>query len=78
MKRLAAFLPLLLVLSLLQGCFGGGGGGGGGNTQLSIRLVNGSSDTLDMVTGSTKLASAIAYGTGSNYTGRIAGAPGAL
>lgn len=67
-KQISTFLPLLLVLSLLQGC-----GGGGGSTQNTVRFVNGvsgvsASTTLNMVTGGTVLASAVPYGGASGYT----------
>jgi hypothetical protein len=62
-KRLRTFLPLLLTSILLQGC--GGHNGGGGSSQDTVRLVNGASKTLDMVTGGMTLASGVAYGTAS-------------
>jgi hypothetical protein len=48
---------------LLQGC--GGQHNSGGISQDTVRLVNGASKTLDMVTGGMSLASAVAYGTAS-------------
>jgi hypothetical protein len=62
-KHLRTYLPLLLTMSLLQGC--GHKGGGSANPQNTVRLVNGTSKTLDMVTGGTILASGVAYGTAS-------------
>ena len=64
MKKLIILLPLLLVLALLQGCHSGSSSTAG-STQSSVRLVNGSSNTLDMVSSSTVLVSGVAYGTAS-------------
>src|SRR4029077_7556382 len=62
-KRLRTFLPLLLTLILLQGC--GGHNNSSGPSQNTVRLVNGTSNTLDMSTGGMTLASGVAYGTAS-------------
>lgn len=63
MKSLRTFLPLMLTSILLQGC--GGHSGSGGPTQNTVRLVNGTSTTLDMATAGMTLASGVAYGTAS-------------
>ena len=63
MKHLRTYLPLLLAMILLQGC--GGKGGGSGNSQNTLRLVNGTGNTLDMVTGGMTLASGVAPGAAS-------------
>jgi hypothetical protein len=62
-RHTSTFLSLLLSLTLLQGC---GGGSSTSSTYYTFRLVNGTSNTLDMVTGGTMLASAVAYGTASS------------
>jgi len=62
-KRLRTFLPLLLTLILLQGC--GGQHNSSGPSQDTVRLVNGTGNTLDMATGGMTLASGVAYGTAS-------------
>ena len=62
MKHLRTFLPVLLALVSLQGC---GHKGSSGNSQNTVRLVNGTTNTLDMVTGGMTLASEVAYGTAS-------------
>jgi hypothetical protein len=69
-KYLSNLLPLLLTLSLIQGC---GGGGSTSSTYYTFRLVNGTSATLDMVTGGTVLASEVAYGTASSYVNLTSG-----
>ena len=54
-----------MILTLLQGCFGGGGSAAVGTTN-TVRLVNGtSSSTLSMVTGGTQLATSILPGQAS-------------
>ena len=63
MKRLRTFLLLLLTSSLLQGC--GNHNSSSGLSQNTVRLVNGSSNALDMATGGMTLASGVAYGTAS-------------
>ena len=62
MKRLSIFLPLML-LTLLQGCFGGGGSAV--STTNTVRLVNGTINNLDMATGGSILASNVPYGGAS-------------
>jgi len=47
---------------LLQGC---GNNSSSGLSQNTVRLVNGSSNALDMATGGMTLASGVAYGTAS-------------
>lgn len=64
MKQISIFLPLLMILTLLQGCFGGGGSAAVG-TVNTVRLVNGTSSTLSLVTGGTQLATSVAPGTAS-------------
>ncbi|OIR03187.1 hypothetical protein GALL_147070 [mine drainage metagenome] len=64
MKQISIFLPLLMILTLLQGCFGGGGSAAVGTTN-TVRLVNGTSSTLSLVTGGTQLATSVAPGTAS-------------
>jgi hypothetical protein len=63
-KQISIFLPLLMILTLLQGCFGGGGSAAVGTTN-TVRLVNGTSSTLSLVTGGTQLATSVAPGTAS-------------
>jgi len=68
MKKFVIFLPVLLALSLLQGCHGGGSGA---TTQNTVRLINGTSGSLDMLQStstqtSTKLATAVTYGAASS------------
>ncbi|OIQ99934.1 alginate O-acetyl transferase AlgF [mine drainage metagenome] len=65
MKQISIFLPLLMILTLLQGCFGGGGGSAAVSTTNTVRLVNGTSSTLSLVTGGTQLATSVAPGTAS-------------
>ena len=72
MKKLTILLPLLLVLALLQGCHSGSGSNAG-CTQSSVRLVNGSSNTLDMVSSTTVLVSGVAYGAASGYASTAGG-----
>ncbi len=70
MKKILFFLSLLATATLLQGCFGSGGS----SAPATVRLVNGTSSTLDMVSSGTNnmvssgatLASAIAYGGASS------------
>lgn len=62
MKHLLTFLPMLLTLTMLQGC---GHSGSNGISQNTVRLVNGASNSLDMVIDGTTLASGVAYGTAS-------------
>lgn len=62
MKPVRTYPPLLLALILLQGC---GHHGGSSTSQNTVRLVNGTSNSLDMATGGTILASGVAYGTSS-------------
>jgi hypothetical protein len=63
-KQLSIFLPLLMILTLLQGCFGGGGSAAVSTTN-TVRLVNGTGSTLSMVTAGSQLATAVAPGTAS-------------
>jgi hypothetical protein len=65
LKKFAILLSLLLTLTLLHGC---GGGGGGASGTASVRLVNGTANSLDLVSAGNVLASGIAYGTASSYT----------
>ena len=53
-----------MILTLLQGCFGGGGSAAVSTTN-TVRLVNGTNSTLSMVTGGTQLATSVAPGTAS-------------
>jgi Domain of unknown function (DUF4397) len=62
-KRSCTFLLVLITLILFQGC--SHHGSSSSNSQNSVRLVNGTSNTLDMVMGGTTLASGVAYGTAS-------------
>ncbi len=71
MKRIVVVFFLLLPLALLQGCFGGGGGGG--NSQAQVRLVNGTSNSLDLFSSGIVLASGVASATPSSYTAIAAG-----
>ena len=64
MKQISIFLPLLMILTLLQGCFGGGGSAAVSTTN-TVRLVNGTGSTLSMVTAGSQLATAVAPGTAS-------------
>jgi hypothetical protein len=66
-KQLSIFLPLLMILTLLQGCFGGGGSAAVSTTN-TVRLVNGTGSTLSMVTAGSQLATAVAPGTASANT----------
>jgi hypothetical protein len=61
-KHLLTFVPVLLTLILLQGCHNSGSSAISQNT---VRLVNGTSNALDMVTSGTTLASGVAYGSAS-------------
>lgn len=63
MRHLRSFLLGLLALISLHGC---GHKGNSGNSQNTVRLVNGTSNTLDMITGGTILASGVTYGTASS------------
>lgn len=69
MKKITFLLPLLL-FTLLQGC---NGGGGGGSSSSSVRLVNGTSNLLDLVAPGIVLASAVAYGNASSYVSLVSG-----
>ena len=62
MKHIRTFLPLLLTLTLLQACSHNNNSSASQNT---VRLVNGTSQALDMVTGGMTLASGVAYGDAS-------------
>ena len=67
MKNISIFLPLLLALTMLQGCHGGSNNS---NTQNTVRLVNDSPNSLDLLLStstqtSTSLATAVAYGAAS-------------
>ena len=62
MKPVPTYLLLLLSLILLHGC---GHHGSSSISQNTVRLVNGTGNTLDMATGGTILASGVAYGTAS-------------
>ncbi len=53
-----------MILTLLQGCFGGGGSAAVSTTN-TVRLVNGTGSTLSMVTAGSQLATAVAPGTAS-------------
>ena len=64
MKHLRILLPVLLALVSLQGC---GHKGSSSNSENTVRLVNGTANTLDMVTGGMTLASGVGYGTASGY-----------
>lgn len=68
-SQISTFLPLLLILTLLQGC----SGGGSSSSTNSVRLVNGTSSTWDMVSGTTVLASGVAPGTASAYATMASG-----
>lgn len=70
MKKISFLLPLLFTLTLLQGCNGGGGGGSGSS---SVRLVNGTSNSLDLVSPGIVLASAVTYGNASSYVSLVSG-----
>jgi Domain of unknown function (DUF4397) len=69
-RHLRTFLLVLLTLISLHGC---GHKGSSGSSQNTVRLVNGTSNTLDMVTGGTILASGVAYGTPSGDVTLLAG-----
>jgi Domain of unknown function (DUF4397) len=69
-KKISFLLPLLFTLTLLQGCNGGGGGGSGSS---SVRLVNGTSNSLDLVSPGIVLASAVTYGNASSYVSLVSG-----
>src|SRR5512146_36336 len=72
---------MLFVLPLLHGCLGSGGGASSSSTTSYVRLVNTTSDTLDLVasstsnstTSSTTLAAAVANGSASSYASLTAG-----
>jgi hypothetical protein len=72
---------MLFVLPLLHGCFGSGGGTSSSSTTSYVRLVNTTSDTLDLVasstsnstTSSTTLAAAVANRSASSYASQTAG-----
>ncbi len=71
MKKIAILLPLLLTLTLLQGCHSGGST----NNQSTVRLVNGTTSSLDMYWSgaASAVASAITYGTASSGVAITAG-----
>ncbi len=71
MKRIVVVFFLLLPLALLQGCFGGGGGGG--SSQAQVRLVNGTSNSLDLFSSGIVLASGVASASPSSYAAIAAG-----
>ena len=57
-----------MILTLLQGCFGGGGSAAVSTTN-TVRLVNGTSSTLSLVTGGTQLATSVPpYSVSANAT----------
>jgi Domain of unknown function (DUF4397) len=69
-KKITFLLPLIFTLTLLQGCNGGGGGGSGSSL---VRLVNGTSNSLDLVSPGIVLASAVTYGNASSYVSLVSG-----
>jgi hypothetical protein len=73
MKKVTILLPLLLILSLLQGCHGSGSAA----TASALRLVNGDVGALDMYwfgsSTSTPIASGVPYSTASSGVGVSAG-----
>ena len=69
MKNIGIFLTLLFALTMLQGCKGSSSSATTTN-QSTVRLVNVTTSypSLDMISSSTTLASAVATGSASSYS----------
>jgi hypothetical protein len=70
MKKIAIFLSLFLTLIMLQGCHGGGSSS---SSTATVRLVNGTSNSLNMEVSNIVVASGIAGVTASSGVGVTAG-----
>ena len=70
MKKITILLPILLILTMLQGCSGGGGSGSSATPQSTVRLLNATTNypSLDLISSGASIASIASAVASSNVS----------